>query len=117
MLQRYITRCGSVHNMGNRSIFNLVDSQKNFWGCLDMTTYTYTQEQRDEIERNLLKIQMNLNNPEIINNAVVDIYKILYLNTTKKIYNPVTKKSYEIKERSSVNKESGSIVGGLWSKE
>jgi hypothetical protein len=46
-----------------------------------MTTtnyYNYTQEQRDKIVELLLKIQMNINNSEIIDEAVKDIYKILF---------------------------------------
>ena len=46
-----------------------------------MTTtnyYNYTQEQRDKIVELLLKIQTNMDNPEIIDEAVKDIYKIIY---------------------------------------
>lgn len=75
-----------------------------------MTTHTYTQEQHDKIIELLLKIQIYLpanNSPyecKVIDDAVKDIYKILYNETPRKIYNPVTKKSYDVVERSSKNK-------------
>jgi hypothetical protein len=85
--------------------------------------YTYTQEQRDKIVELLLKIQIFLpsnTSPEeckVIDNAVKDIYKIIYSNqkTTRKIYNPVTKMHYNITERSSKYNEPGSIRG-IWKK-
>ena len=79
-----------------------------------MTTtnyYNYTQEQRDKIVELLLKIQTNMDNPEIIDEAVKDIYKIIYNNTTRKIDNPVTGTYYNITERSSVY---DGEVKGLW---
>jgi len=84
-------------------------------------TYTYTKEQHDKIVELLLKIQIYLpsnTSPEeckIIDEAVKDIYKILYSEekTTRKIYNPVTKTYYNITERSSKNKIP---IKGLWSK-
>jgi hypothetical protein len=79
-----------------------------------MPTHTLTQDQHDEIISCLLKIQININDKEIINSAVTDIYKILYCETERKVYNPVTKKYYKISERSSVNKNAGEIKG-LWS--
>ena len=77
-----------------------------------MTTYTYTQEQHDKMIELLLKIQMNMNDTDIINEAIKDIYKVLYSETTtRKIYNPVTVKYYNIKERFSVY---DGKVKGMW---
>jgi hypothetical protein len=61
--------------------------------------YNYTQEQHDKIIELLLKIQMNINNTDIIDESVKDIYKILYseITTTRKVYNPLTNKYYNIK--------------------
>jgi hypothetical protein len=81
-----------------------------------MTTYNYTEEQRDKIVELLLKIQMNINNSEIIDTSVKDIYKIIYSEqpkTTRKIYNPITGKCYIINERSGIY--DGNIKG-LWRK-
>jgi hypothetical protein len=83
-----------------------------------MTTYILTQEQHDEIIKNLLKIQTNLPTDKsrecrIIDGAVKDIYKILYSKSEQKVYNPVTGKYYKISKRSSVNKNAGDIKG-LW---
>ena len=86
-------------------------------------TYTYTKEQHDKIIELLLKIQIYLPSrasPEeckVIDEAVKDIYKILYSKekTTRKIYNPVTNTYYDIVERSSKYKEPGDIKG-LWRK-
>jgi hypothetical protein len=78
-----------------------------------MPTHTLTQEQYDEIISCLLKIQMNIDNKETINGAVKDIYKILYTETERKIYNPVTGKYYSICKRSGVNKNAGEIKG-MW---
>lgn len=88
-----------------------------------MATYNYTQEQHDKIVELLLKIQIYLpsnTSPEeykIINEAVKDIYKILYSEekTTRKIYNPVTNTYYNITERSSKYSKPGDIKG-LWGK-
>ena len=86
-----------------------------------MSTYNYTQEQRDKIVELLLKIQIFLpsnTSPEeckVIDEAVKDIYKIIYNETPRKIYNPVTKKSYNVVEISSKYKEPGSIRG-IWKK-
>lgn len=85
--------------------------------------YTYTQEQRDKIVELLLKIQIFLptniapDECKVIDDAVKDIYKVIYNSdkTTRKIYNPVTDKYYNITERSSKYKEPGSIKG-LWEK-
>jgi len=87
-----------------------------------MPTYNYTQEQRDKIVELLLKIQIFLpsnTSPEeckVIDEAVKDIYKVIYNGdkTTRKIYNPVTKKHYDIVERSS--KYDGEVKG-LFKKE
>ena len=83
-----------------------------------MTTHTYTQEQHDKMIELLLKIQIYLpanTSPEeckVIDAAIKDIYKILYSETTtRKIYNPVTGKYYNITERSSVY---DGEVKGLW---
>jgi len=78
-----------------------------------MTTYILTQEQHDKIISYLLKIQINIDNKEIIDGAVKDIYKILYTKTEQKIYNPVTGKYYTIRQRSSVYKNAGDIKG-MW---
>lgn len=86
-----------------------------------MSTYNYTEEQRDKIIELLLKIQIYLPSrasPEeckVIDEAVKDIYKILYSKekTTRKIYNPVTDKYYDVVERSS--KYNGKVKG-LWRK-
>ena len=70
-----------------------------------MTTsnyYDYTEEQHDKMIELLLKIQINMNDPEIIDAAVKDIYKIIYSETVQRIYNPATGKYYNIKKRSSV---------------
>lgn len=76
--------------------------------------YTYTQEQRDKIIDMLLKIQINIDNTEIVKDAVKDIYKVLYSEaTTRKIYNPVTGKYYNTKERSSVY---DGKIKGMWKK-
>ena len=83
--------------------------------------YTYTQEQRDKIVELLLKIQIFLpsnTSPEeckVIDETVKDIYKIIYNETPCKIYNPITKKSYNVVERSSKYNEPGSIRG-IWKK-
>ena len=79
-----------------------------------MTTsnyYNYTDEQRDKIVELLLKIQINMDNPEIVDETVKDIYKILYSETKQKIYNPVTGTYYNIRKRSSVY---DGKVKGLW---
>jgi uncharacterized protein YicC (UPF0701 family) len=81
-----------------------------------MTTsnyYNYTQEQRDKIVELLLKIQMNMDNPEIIDEAIKNIYKIIYSETVQRIYNPVTGTYYDIRKRSSVY---DGEVKGLWRK-
>jgi hypothetical protein len=90
-----------------------------------MTTtsyYEYTQEQHDEIVALLLKIQMNLpvdkadQECRVIDGAVKDIYKILYTKIEQRVYNPLTKKYYNIRKRSSINKNAGDIKG-LWRNE
>ena len=97
-----------------------------------MTTYNYTEEQRQETIKLLLRIQRSLPwkkarlECENINDAIKGIYEMLDMvkhqsnqpeeKTTRKIYNPVTNKYYDIVERSSKYKEPGSIKG-LWGKE
>jgi len=82
-----------------------------------MTTYNYTEDQRDKIIEQLLKIQINLpidkapQECEVIDSAIKDIYAILYSETVQRVYNPVTKKYYNIKERSS--KYDGKVKG-MW---
>ncbi len=84
-----------------------------------MTTHIYTQEQHDKIVELLLKIQIFLpsnTSPEeckVIDESVKDIYKILYseTTTTRKVYNPLTNKYYNIAERSS--KHDGKVKG-MW---
>ena len=87
-------------------------------------TYNYTEEQRKETIKLLLQIQRNLPwkkaqlECENINTAIEGIYKILDVvktqETTRNIYNPVTKSYYKITERSSKNK---TPIKGLFSKE
>lgn len=85
-----------------------------------MTTtsyYEYTQEQCDKIIEQLLKIQINLpldkapQECKVIDSAIKDIYAILYSETVQRVYNPVTKKYYNIRTRSSVY---DGKVKGMW---
>jgi uncharacterized protein (DUF2147 family) len=94
-----------------------------------MITYNYTDEQRRETIKLLQKIQLNLHwkkaraECENIDSAVKGIYEILDMvkyqtnqpeeKTTRKIYNPVTDKYYDIVGRSSKNKIP---IKGLWGK-
>ena len=86
-----------------------------------MKTYTYTEEQRDDILKCILDAQMHLPwkkarcECEHINKSLADIIYILEKGeiNENKIFNPVTKKFYTIKKRSSVYKGAGDIKG-LW---
>lgn len=87
----------------------------------------YTDEQRQETIKLLMNIQLHMPwkkarcECEHINESIKGIYEILDMvkyqsnqpdhDTTRKIYNPVTKKSYDIVERSS--KYNGETKG-LW---
>jgi uncharacterized protein YpuA (DUF1002 family) len=83
--------------------------------------YNYTDEQRQETIKLLLVIQRNLPwkkarcECEQMNEAIKGIYEILDMvqsqETVQKIYNPVTKKYYNIRKRSSVY---DGEVKGLW---
>ena len=85
-----------------------------------MKSYTYTEEQRDEILKYILDAQMHLPwkkarcECEHINKSLADMIYIFEkgeINT--RLFNPVTKTFYTIKKRSSVYKGAGDIKG-LW---
>lgn len=86
-----------------------------------MKSYTYTEEQREEILKHILDAQMHLpwkkarRECEHINKSLADIIYILEKGeiNDNKIFNPVTKTFYDIKKRSSVYKGAGDIKG-LW---
>jgi hypothetical protein len=86
-----------------------------------MKTYTYTEEQKDEILKCILDVQMHLPwkkarcECEHINKSMGDIMYILEKGEVNenRMFNPVTKKFYNIEKRSSVYKGAGDIKG-LW---
>ena len=90
-----------------------------------MTTYNYTEEQREDTIKLLMKIQLYMPwkkarcECEHMNEAIKGIYEILNVvktqETTRKIYNPVTNTYYDIVEGSSKYNEPGSIRG-IWKK-